>query len=633
MPIAAIAALLPDVEPGLILAWLGTYLLHSTLLLGAAWAASRLLRGRALGVEEGLWKAALVGALLTASLQVGLAVAAPGDAGTEAAAASLPAPAEFVAPRMAAAGTGAPAVRPAADPRLGTFAAVLPGWQRLALAGWALGAALLLGHLAVSWLRLRLRLRGRSEVAAGPARLLLDRLLGRPGVRRTVRLTGTPALPVPVALGVGEREICLPRRALTDLGLRRQRGLLAHELAHLERRDPAWLLAARAVESLFFFQPLNRLARARLQEISELRCDEWAVVATGDRIGLARCLTEVAGWLAQGRAPLAVPGMARTQKNLGDRVRRILEGGGDDGAAGRRWLPAAAAALLLTGAALVPGVAPESFATPRAAEAQEPAEAQPATPPAEEAPAAPEDEPEKWTVPDPDRDEDDDRAVDYEYDVDADHDFDHDYDFDFDYEFDFDFEAMAEALAEAHAALPDAAELARIHEEVARAMREAEASMPDEAEMARIHQEMERSLREAHESMPDAAEMQRLHEELGRVNHHLREEVGRELRQAQRELERAQREVSRELGAEGEEARREVARELAQARREMEAARRELEENRREMELEMELEMEEARRELEEGQQELHERRQELEERRRELEERDRRREEEPPGR
>jgi beta-lactamase regulating signal transducer with metallopeptidase domain len=623
MPIAAITALLPDIEPGLVLAWLGTYLLHSTLLLGAAWAASRLLRGRALGVEEGLWKAALVGGLLTASLQVGLGVAAPGDAGTESAAvASVPAPAGLQAPRLAAAGTGAPAVRPAADPRLRTFAAVLPGWQRLALAGWAFGAALLAVGLALSWLRLRLRLRGRSEVAAGPARLLLDRLLGRldaPGCRR-VRLTGTPALPVPVALGVGEREICLPRRALTELGERRQRGLLAHELAHLERRDPAWLLGARAVESLFFFQPLNRLARARLQEISELRCDEWAVAATGDRIGLARCLTEVAGWLAEGRAPLAVPGMARTRKNLGERVRRILEGGGEEGAADRRWLPAAAAALLLAGAALVPGVAPESFATPQEPEAQEPAEAQPATPPAEEAPAAPEGEPGAWADPEPEWHEDEGR--DFE---DEDYDFDFDYDFafdhDFDYDFDFDFEAMAEAMAAAHAAMPDAAEMARIHEEMERAMREAEGSMPDAAEIARLQEEMERALREAHESMPDAAEMARLHEELGRVNHHLRDEVERELRQAREELERANREVRREM---------------EEARRELDLERRELEEHRREMEHEME----EARRELEERQHELHERRQELEERRRELEERrqelreerDRRREEEPPA-
>lgn len=607
MPIAVLAASLPEIEPGLVLAWLGTYLLHSTLLLGAAWAASRVLRGRALGVEEGLWKAALVGSLLTASLQLGLAVLPQGDAPEAAVTAS--APAGLGTAWLPAAGTQDPAARPAADPRLRTFAAVLPGWQRFALAGWVFGAALLLAGLGLSWLRLRLRLRDRREVAAGPARLLLDRLLGglvdggaRRRVRRSVRLSGTPALPVPVALGVGEREICLPRRALTELGERRQRGLLAHELAHLERRDPAWLLATRAMESLFFFQPLNRLARSRLQEISELRCDAWAVEATGDRVGLARCLTEVAGWLTEDRSLLPVPGMARGRKNLGERVRRVLEGTGEAGGAGRRWLQAAAAALLVGGAALVPGIAPESFATPEPPAAAPDAQpAEPATPPPSGEPAAPAPRPEP--APDPEAEWDEDRGFEYEDELDDEDRFDYDFDFDFDFDhgfdFEYDFEAMAEALAAAEAALPDAAELARIHEEAERAMREAERSMPDPAELARVQEEVERALREAHESLPDEAEMARIREELEGMDHHLRAEVERELRQAREELERANREVRREV-------RREVEREMADARRELRERRQELEERRRELD--------ERRRELEERRRELREERREEQE-------------------
>ncbi|HEX2251747.1 MAG TPA: hypothetical protein VHQ65_00595, partial [Thermoanaerobaculia bacterium] len=53
-------------------AWMLTYLLHSTLLLGAAWLVSRRLAGRSLALEETLWRTALVGALITASLQAGL---------------------------------------------------------------------------------------------------------------------------------------------------------------------------------------------------------------------------------------------------------------------------------------------------------------------------------------------------------------------------------------------------------------------------------------------------------------------------------------------------------------------------------------------------------------------------------
>lgn len=649
MPITATLATfadLPALEPGVILAWLGTYLLHSTLLLGAAWGASRLLRRRSaavpgrLALEEGLWKAALVGGLLTASLQTGLAALPAGGpdevapaalaASTGTSAPAAPSVSTATLPGMAhpaLEATAAASTRP--DPRLSTLSAVLPGWQRLVLAGWLAGAGLLSLGLALSWLRLRLRLRGRREVDSGPARRLLDRLLlqlgtpieGRGGarsVRLPVRLTGTPALPVPVALGVGEREICLPRRALTELGARRQEGLLAHELAHLERRDPAWLLAARAIECLLFVQPLNRLARSRLQEISELRCDAWAVAATGDRLGLARCLTEVAGWLTEGRAPLPVPGMARGRKNLGERVERILEGsteegeGNEGGLAGRRWMPAAGAALLLGAVLLVPGLAPESFATPDepAAAAQDAEPARPATPPAE-----PEGEPESLPDPeDPEAETDLDSPEEWDDDRDGDRDFDYDYDFDFDPDSIPDPEEVtrlvAEALEVARDSMPDPAELARIREEVERAIREAERSLPDEAEMERFHEEMERALEEARASLPDEAEMSRIREELERTNHYLREDMERELRRAREELERVNEEVRRELRVERQEVRREAEREMVEARREMEEARREVAR-----------EMEEARRELEEQRRELDVRRHELEQHRRELQE------------
>jgi hypothetical protein len=562
-----IAAHLPELGPGLLLAWLATYLLHSTLLLGAAWGASRLLRGRALGAEEALWKAALVGGLLTAAVQVAVAGFGAAPAGEVLAAVSGPVPVEApggleaavpptalppLAPAQRFEATGivsaASRIRPAADPRLSTLAAVLPGWQRLLLAGWLLGAGALAARLALSWILLRARLRGRREVTGGPVRHLLDRLLspagapagagGREGRGRRVRLTGSPALPVPVALGVGEREICLPRRALTDLGERRQRGLLAHELAHLERRDPAWLLASRAIECLAFLQPLNRLARGRLQEISELRCDEWAVAATGDRLGLARCLTEVAGWLVDDPAALPVPGMARSRKRLSERVKRILEGPADEPSARRRWLPAAAAALLLTGALLVPGLAPSSFAVPRenAPQGAAPEGGGSAVAPAGQEPAgaAPGAEGPAGEAPEGGGPEDFEYDHDYDQDLDLDQDF--DYDYDFDYDLDFDpaelSQTVADALAAAHASMVDPAELAEIVRETREAMGEAEWARI-QAEIERANEELERDLR---------LESEEVRHEVERA----REEARRELELERRELEEQRRELARE---------------------------------------------------------------------------------------
>src|SRR5215208_6204080 len=51
-------------------AWLATYALHSTLLVGLAWLASRRLARRSVRLEEAVWRTALLGALVTATLQV-----------------------------------------------------------------------------------------------------------------------------------------------------------------------------------------------------------------------------------------------------------------------------------------------------------------------------------------------------------------------------------------------------------------------------------------------------------------------------------------------------------------------------------------------------------------------------------
>src|SRR6185503_2037636 len=128
----------------------------------------------------------------------------------------------------------------------------------------------------------------------------------------------------PVALG--RDEICLPSRALSELDPVRMESIIAHELAHLVRRDPSWLTAARVIEALFFFQPLNILARRRMQESAEFASDAWASMRVARPLDLAHCLARVAEWtIASPRLP--VPAMAeRRGAVLVRRVERLTTG-------------------------------------------------------------------------------------------------------------------------------------------------------------------------------------------------------------------------------------------------------------------------------------------------------------------
>jgi hypothetical protein len=220
-------------------------------------------------------------------------------------------------------------------------------WLAAAFLAWSVLALFLASGLVRSWLRLRRLLADRRPIEAGPAHMMLARLSAGSRLRR-VRLSASVRVDVPIAVGVLRPEIVVPERALYELEPAELESLLAHELAHLVRRDPAWRLVAGSVHRILFLQPLNRVAILQLESASEILCDDWAVERTLRPLALARCLTEVAGWVASSLGA-SVPAMARRGSGLGRRVRRLVAAG--DGVSPRRrdrWpLPLAAGGLAL----------------------------------------------------------------------------------------------------------------------------------------------------------------------------------------------------------------------------------------------------------------------------------------------
>jgi beta-lactamase regulating signal transducer with metallopeptidase domain len=433
------------------LSWLATYGLHSTLFLGGAWLLCRLRPPKVDRNRERLWKLALVGGVLSSTLQLALGTQsplasfewrplvasrdlapatetspefarAPRDARPSASAPAEPTDQTGTPSRAPALGGQRPArterdapvqrtTSPAADvvrearadvPRdeaparpqaekplaglaqlpgeegIGRDAAALSAqletqfgarlgntdrtlgtrWPGLVLALWTtLGLAGVAGLLA-SWTCLRRRLLGRELLSEGPLHARFERLRERARVRTRVRLSVSPRIAAPFSTGLFRPEVCLPRAVLTDLTGAQQEALLAHELAHLVRHDPAWFGVGFLIEKLFFFQPLNRLARRQLSELAELACDDWAVRWTGARLALASCLTEVAGWvLGEKRRLLAPPGLAGQRSRLGQRVQRLLDDRRSPaGEPAAPWWPPLAAAALALVALAGPGV-------------------------------------------------------------------------------------------------------------------------------------------------------------------------------------------------------------------------------------------------------------------------------------
>ena len=315
-----------------LLGWLATYLVHSTVWLGGAWLVARLVRSAPWRAR--LWKGAVFGGIASATLvgwietspvawrvQAAPEVAFPASARATGEPIALDVSFEGAA-SVASGSTSEPvasseAPAMAIEPIAATWRASI--WIVLA---WLVVAATALVHLGVQHLRLRRALAHRRRPAESSLCAELERLRHVAGSRRRATLSVSPLLSSPIVLARGE--IVVPERVTERLSPKERETLLAHELAHLERRDAWWLIALSIVERALFLQPLNRLATRRTIDATEHACDELAARWTDGGLALARCLAEVATWTDRPSAPGLTVGLAERPSGLLTRVERLL---------------------------------------------------------------------------------------------------------------------------------------------------------------------------------------------------------------------------------------------------------------------------------------------------------------------
>jgi hypothetical protein len=193
--------------------------------------------------------------------------------------------------------------------------------------GWAAGVALGLGRHARQWAALR-RLRRVPLMELSPEwRERFAGLCARCAPRLGLpRIGETSLVRVPQVLGGWAPVILLPAGFLAGLPPVQVEAVLAHELAHLVRRD-FWLNLLQSVaEAVFFFHPAVHAFNAHIRRERERACDDLAVEWTRDTLGYARALATLAGALPStptpGRGVLAADG--HEPGDLRARIGRLL---------------------------------------------------------------------------------------------------------------------------------------------------------------------------------------------------------------------------------------------------------------------------------------------------------------------
>lgn len=188
---------------------------------------------------------------------------------------------------------------------------------------WLLGVAVftlrLLGGLA--YLQ---HLRHRGVYPAPDAwRRRVQELSVELRISRPVRLLESMLVQVPMVVGYLKPVILLPVGTLNALAPEEVESILAHELAHIARRDYLLNLIQSLVEALFYFNPAVWWISHYIREEREHCCDDRAVAVCGDSLTYVRALVSV-----QERsqpAPRLAMALVGDRRRLLYRVQRLLQ--------------------------------------------------------------------------------------------------------------------------------------------------------------------------------------------------------------------------------------------------------------------------------------------------------------------
>lgn len=299
------------------------------------------IRALGLGLLHSLWQCSLIGAvawlalrtLRNASPQARYAVAC-----TALAACVLWPAAEVLKQLSMAAAPTFEAVATASHPRdiASLFAAVV-GADRPAsgqsileatlpwlVAVWAAGACLMLLRLAggLRWVH---RMQRDARDCEDPAwQMRLDRLAQRFGLSG-VRLAVFDDTDGPLSTGIWRPMVLVPASLFARMPVEMLEALLAHELAHIRRRDYLVNLLQRAAEAMLFHHPVVWWLSHRIRHEREQVADHLAAAAIGEPRRLAQALYALDRYALE-RTTSPIPSLAQAAHggHLMSRIQSLL---------------------------------------------------------------------------------------------------------------------------------------------------------------------------------------------------------------------------------------------------------------------------------------------------------------------
>jgi TonB family protein len=211
---------------------------------------------------------------------------------------------------------------------------------------WLLGAVAVLVRFGTAKAAVR-RLTGSAAPADADWHRLTEELREKLSMRQRVQVLLSTSPVSPMTWGLCRHTIVLPSQA-SDWAEERRRLVLAHELAHVKRKDGVIQVLAQIACSLYWFNPLTWYAAHRIRIERERACDDQVLNLGADATDYADHLIQIVRTLRPQRAlGFAAISMAQPSQ-LETRVLSIL-----DSRIRRTAMSKISAALILSFVALV----------------------------------------------------------------------------------------------------------------------------------------------------------------------------------------------------------------------------------------------------------------------------------------
>ena len=246
---------------------LANHVWQSTLFAGAVVVLTLAFRSHAASVRYGLWLAASVKFLVPFALLIALGGQGgwltPGTIDTPTLSSVIEV-ATIPFSNASAASASAP----------GSTASGGLAWPKFAWIIWSAGFAAVLTVWTARWRRVAAAARFATPLSEGPVVTALRRIESVAGATRPLTVIACAAPLEPGVFGILRPTLLWPKGFEAHLDDAEIEAILAHEFAHIRRRDNLAAAGHMLVQALFWFHPLVWWIGARLVDERERACDE-----------------------------------------------------------------------------------------------------------------------------------------------------------------------------------------------------------------------------------------------------------------------------------------------------------------------------------------------------------------------